>query len=118
MHEILDVLIVGGGPIGLACGLEAKKAGLSYLILEKGVLVNSLYHYPSNMTFFSTSERIEIGDIPFVSNNVKPTRPEALEYYRRIAVSQHLNIHLQEPVIEVLQQADHYDVHTKHATYR
>ena len=78
----MDVLIIGGGPIGLACGLEAKKAGLRYLILEKGVLVNSLYHYPSNMTFFSTSERIEIGDIPFVSNNVKPTRPEALEYYQ------------------------------------
>ncbi len=103
MAEILDVLIIGGGPIGLACGLEAKKAGLTYLILEKGVLVNSLYHYPSNMTFFSTSERIEIGDIPFVSNNIKPTRPEALEYYRRIAVSQHLNIHLQETVLNVVQ---------------
>ena len=90
MGEILDILIIGAGPIGLACGLEAKKAGLQYLILEKGVLVNSLYHYPSNMTFFSTSERIEIGEIPFVSNNVKPTRPEALEYYRRIAVSQNL----------------------------
>ena len=76
MDEILDILIIGGGPIGLACGLEAKKAGLRYLILEKGVLVNSLYHYPSNMTFFSTSERIEIGDIPFVSNNVKPPVPK------------------------------------------
>ena len=90
MGELLDILIIGAGPIGLACGLEAKRAGLHYLILEKGVLVNSLYHYPSNMTFFSTSERIEIGEIPFVSNNVKPTRPEALEYYRRIAVSQNL----------------------------
>ena len=106
--KLLDVLIIGGGPIGLACALEAKKAGLRYLILEKGVLVNSLYHYPSNMTFFSTSERIEIGDIPFVSNNVKPTRPEALEYYRRIAVSQKLNIHLQEPVKEVISAGDHY----------
>ncbi len=66
MQEILDVLIVGGGPIGLVCGLEAKRAGLSYLILEKGVLVNSLYHYPSNMTFFSTSERSEFGFISFV----------------------------------------------------
>jgi thioredoxin reductase (NADPH) len=108
MGELLDMLIIGAGPIGLACGLEAKKAGLRYLILEKGVLVNSLYHYPSNMTFFSTSERLEIGDIPFVSNNVKPTRPEALEYYRRIAVSQQLNIHLQEPVIDVLPEDDHY----------
>lgn len=117
MNQALDILIVGGGPIGLACGLEAKKAGLSYLILEKGVLVNSLYYYPANMTFFSTSERIEIGDVPFVSNNVKPTRAEALEYYRRIAVSNHLNIHLQEPVETVVQQGDHYDVHTKMATY-
>ena len=117
MREILDVLIVGGGPIGLACGLEAKRAGLSYLILEKGVLVNSLYHYPSNMTFFSTSERIEIGDIPFVSNNIKPTRPEALEYYRRIAVSQKLNIHLHETVTEVNQQGKYYKVKSSLAEY-
>jgi thioredoxin reductase (NADPH) len=117
MHEILDVLIIGGGPIGLACGLEAKRASLSYLILEKGVLVNSLYHYPSNMTFFSTSERIEIGDIPFVSNNIKPTRPEALEYYRRIAVSQKLNIHLHETVTQVLQQGGNYKVKTSLAEY-
>ncbi len=117
MQEILDVLIVGGGPIGLACGLEAKRAGLSYLILEKGVLVNSLYHYPSNMTFFSTSERIEIGDIPFVSNNIKPTRPEALEYYRRIAVSQKLNIHLHETVTEVRQQGENYKVKSSIAEY-
>jgi thioredoxin reductase (NADPH) len=117
MDEPLDVLIVGAGPIGLACGLEAKRAGLRYLILEKGVLVNSLYHYPSNMTFFSTSERLEIGDIPFVSNNVKPTRPEALEYYRRIAVSQQLNIHLQEPVQEVLAEGDYYCVVSPRARY-
>jgi thioredoxin reductase (NADPH) len=117
MADLLDILIIGGGPIGLACGLEAKKAGLSYLILEKGVLVNSLYHYPSNMTFFSTSERIEIGDIPFVSNNVKPTRPEALEYYRRIAVSQNLNIHLQEPVIEVVKSGEYYKVSTPLSSY-
>jgi thioredoxin reductase (NADPH) len=66
-----DIVIIGGGPIGLACGLEAKKAGLSYVILEKGALVNSLYNYPANMTFFSTSERLEIGGIPFVSTNPK-----------------------------------------------
>src|SRR5580693_63686 len=117
MADLLDVLIIGGGPIGLACGLEAKKAGLSYLILEKGVLVNSLYHYPSNMTFFSTSERIEIGDIPFVSNNVKPTRPEALEYYRRIAVSGHLNIHLQEEVRAVHAIDGKYEVTTSVQKY-
>lgn len=75
----LDLLIIGGGPIGLACALEAQKARLNYLIIEKGTLVDSLYHYPANMTFFSTSERLEIGGIaPFVSNNAKPTRSEAL----------------------------------------
>ena len=95
------IIIIGGGPIGLACGLEAKKAGLDYLILEKGPLVNSLYNYPANMTFFSTSERLEIGDVPFVSNNAKPTRAEALEYYRRVATSHHLNIHLFEEVKEI-----------------
>jgi thioredoxin reductase (NADPH) len=117
MHETLDILIIGGGPIGLACGLEAKKAGLTYLILEKGVLVNSLYHYPSNMTFFSTSEKIEIGDIPFVSNNIKPTRPEALEYYRRIAVSRNLSIHLHEMVLEVILQGEIYKVKSSVAEY-
>jgi len=98
------IIIVGGGPIGLACALEATKAGLDYLILEKGTLVNSLYNYPVNMTFFSTSERLEIGGIPFVSNNPKPTRPEALEYYRRVALSNHVNIHLFEKVTEVKKQ--------------
>jgi thioredoxin reductase (NADPH) len=96
-----DIIIIGGGPIGLACGLEAQKAGLTYLIIEKGALVNSLYHYPSNMTFFSTSEKLEIGDVPFVSNNAKPTRSEALEYYRRVAESKNLNIHLFEAVLSV-----------------
>ena len=98
------IIIIGGGPIGIACALEAKKAGIDYLILEKGTLVNSLYNYPVNMTFFSTSERLEIGGIPFVSNNPKPTRPEALEYYRRVALSNHINIHLFEKVNEVKVQ--------------
>lgn len=102
--EQFDLLIVGGGPIGLACGLAAKKAGLCYVILEKGTLVNSLYHYPANMTFFSTSERLEIGGVPFVSNNAKPARSEALEYYRRVAESEQLNLHLFETVLDI--QAD------------
>src|ERR671913_543718 len=109
MNNHFDLIIVGGGPIGIACALEAKKAGIDYCILEKGCLVNSLYNYPSNMTFFSTSERIEIGGIPFVSNNIKPTRPEALEYYRRVAVSNKVNIHLQEQVINILSASAGYE---------
>jgi thioredoxin reductase (NADPH) len=96
-----DLVIIGGGPIGLACSLEARKAKLNYVILEKGCLVNSLYHYPANMTFFSTSERLEIGNVPFVSNNNKPTRAESLEYYRRVAQSHSLNIRLFEEVLSV-----------------
>jgi thioredoxin reductase (NADPH) len=121
------IIIIGGGPIGLACALEAKKMGLDYLILEKGTLVNSLYNYPVNMTFFSTSERLEIGGIPFVSNNPKPTRPEALEYYRRVALSNHVNIHLFEkvekinsqlPVTGNQEQATSFLVTTNKTTYR
>ncbi|MEI7627861.1 MAG: YpdA family putative bacillithiol disulfide reductase [Bacteroidota bacterium] len=100
-EKILDLIIIGSGPIGLACALAANKNGLDYLILEKGCLVNSLYHYPVNMTFFSTSERLEIGGIPFVCNNPKPTRNEALEYYRRVAVSASLKIKLFEEVLSV-----------------
>ena len=97
----LDVLIVGAGPIGLACGIEAKKAGMNYVILDKGCLVNSLYRYPSNMTFFSTSERLEIGGVPFVSHAPKPTRSEALEYYRRVATTWQLNLNLYEEITAV-----------------
>jgi thioredoxin reductase (NADPH) len=99
-----SIIIIGGGPIGMACGLEAQKAGIDYLVLEKGSLVNSLYNYPVNMTFFSTSERLEIGAVPFVSNNAKPTRPEALEYYRRVASSHKLKINLFEEVKTVTPQ--------------
>lgn len=101
----LDVLIIGGGPIGIACGLEAKKKGLSYVILEKGPIVNSLYNYPVNMQFFSSSERLEIDNIPFISNEAKPKRNEALEYYRRIVTNNELNIHLFEKV-ENIQKTD------------
>jgi thioredoxin reductase (NADPH) len=96
-----DVIIIGGGPIGIACALEAEKKNLSYLILEKGCLVNSLYNYPTNMTFFSTSEKLELDDIPFISNNPKPRKAEALEYYRRIATSNKININLFEKVTRV-----------------
>jgi len=120
------IIIIGGGPIGLACGLEAQKSGLDYLILEKGPLVNSLYNYPANMTFFSTSERLEIGGVPFVSNNAKPTRVEALEYYRRVAASHHLKIHLFEeakdvsfllPVTANRKPATSFSVRTNKETY-
>ncbi len=104
--QTYDVIIIGAGPIGLACGIEAKKAGLTYVILEKGCLVNSLYHYPSNMTFFSTSDRLEIGDVPFISNNPKPTRPEALEYYRRVCTSWKLKVNLYEEVNELIKNQD------------
>jgi thioredoxin reductase (NADPH) len=95
------LVIIGGGPIGIACALEAKKRHVEYLILEKGALVNSIFNYPVNMTFFSTSERLEIGNVPFVSNNPKPTRNEALEYYRRVAKDNQVNIHLFEEVTSV-----------------
>ena len=114
---IYDLLIIGGGPIGLACGLAAQKAGLQYLIVEKGSLVNSLYRYPVNMTFFSTSERLEIGNVPFVSNNAKPTRNEALEYYRRVAESKQLNLNLFEKVTNVKQEKAGYRVTTEKGVY-
>ena len=117
MSTNYDIIIVGGGPIGIACGLEAQRAGLSYLILEKGCLVNSLYNYPANMTFFSTSERIEIGGIPFVSNNVKPVRAEALEYYRRVAVSHHLNLHLQEKVLSIRPVNGKFEITSSRRAY-
>lgn len=98
MPEPLDVIIVGAGPTGLACGIEAVRAGLKTLIVEKGCLVNSLFTYPANMTFFTSRELLEIGDLPLPSTNVKPTRAEALEYYRRVADYFHLPIHYQERV--------------------
>jgi thioredoxin reductase (NADPH) len=116
-NQQYDIIIIGGGPIGLACAIEAKRAGLSHLIIEKGAFVNSLYNYPVNMTFFSTSERLEIGNIPFVSNNPKPTRIEALEYYRRVALTFELNIHLFEAVNDVTKEADSFSVSTGKQQY-
>ncbi|KAA2240164.1 YpdA family putative bacillithiol disulfide reductase [Chitinophaga agrisoli] len=117
MDTTFDILIIGGGPIGLACGLAAQQAGLSYVILEKGCLVNSLYNYPLNMTFFSTSDRLEVAGIPFMSINAKPTRPEALEYYRRVATSKHLDVRLFEEVTRITPNGDHYTVQTSRHTY-
>ncbi len=117
--QSFDLIIIGAGPIGLACGIEAQRAGLSYLIIEKGTLVNSLYHYPANMTFFSTSERLEIGGIPFVSNNAKPARAEALEYYRRVAETFQLNMRLYEGVKSISAcQPGGYEITTEKSQYR
>ena len=83
--EHFDVIVIGAGPTGLACGIDAKRAGFTVTNIDKGCLVNSLFNYPSNMTFFTTPELLEIGDIPFASPNQKPTRQEALEYYRKVS---------------------------------
>jgi len=115
--DVLDLVIVGGGPIGIACGLEAQKKGLSYVILEKGPIVNSLFHYPVNMQFFSSSEKLEIADIPFISKEAKPKRNEALEYYRRIVTSNRLQIQLFEKVETIVKAASVFTVTTTRATY-
>jgi len=98
---IFDAIVIGAGPTGLACGIELKKLGLRSLLIEKGCVVNSLYHYPTNMVFFTTPELLEIGDIPMTSMGEKPTRTEALKYYRRVAGHYELDIHQYETVLKV-----------------
>ncbi len=112
-----DVLIIGGGPIGIACALECKKRNWNYLIIEKGALTNSLFNYPKNMTFFSTSEKLEIDDIPFISKNPKPNRDEALEYYRRVATSNSININLFETVETISKEKNHFKITTDKSSY-
>ncbi|MGD0125253.1 MAG: YpdA family putative bacillithiol disulfide reductase [Terriglobia bacterium] len=123
MNDLYDVLVVGAGPTGLACGIEAQRADLKLLILEKGCLVNSLFHYPPNMTFFTTRELLEIGDLPFVSVNIKPARAEALEYYRRVADHYKLPIHYEERVTQVRKEDGAFAIDTglrsgQHCNYR
>jgi len=113
MQSKYDIVIVGAGPIGLACGIAAERKGLSYIIIDKGTLVNSLYNYPYGMTFFSTSDKLEIGNVPFISHNPKPTRMEALEYYRRVAQSKKLNTSLYNPVESITKMGDEFKVKTK-----
>ncbi len=117
MSKIFDLIIIGAGPIGLACAIEAKKAGLAYLIVEKGCLVNSIYHYPANMMFFSTSERLEIGEVPFISHSPKPNRMEALEYYRRVCSSWDLSVNLYEEVKTVKSKNDWFEIITSKNQY-
>ncbi len=118
MIDIKDVLIIGAGPIGIACALECKKKGLDYIVIEKGTLTNSLYNYPLNMTFFSTSEKLEINEIPFISNNPKPTRNEALEYYRRVATSNKLQINLYETILSVKKTESYFDIISEKNNYK
>ena len=108
-----DLIIIGAGPIGLACGIEAEKNNLDYEIIDKGMLVNSIFNYPVNTTFFSTADKLEIGEIPFISHNVKPTRTEALEYYRRVCDSWKLNLSLYNEVSEILNKESHFELKTQ-----
>lgn len=114
--KIIDVLIIGGGPIGIACALACKKNNLDYLIIEKGALTNSIFNYPLNMSFFSTSEKLEIEDIPFISTNPKPNRDEALEYYRRVVTNNNLNVHLYETVKQV-EKGENFSIKTDKNSY-
>ena len=111
-----DICIVGAGPIGLNCAIEAIKSNLSYIIIDKGCLVNSLYNYPNNMTFFSTSDKLEIGNIPFISHNSKPTKAEAMEYYRRVSSSWKLKLNLYEKVVEI-KKGENFKIQTSKSNY-
>ncbi|MGE5437974.1 MAG: YpdA family putative bacillithiol disulfide reductase [Syntrophothermus sp.] len=117
MENFFDVIIIGAGPIGLSCGIEAKKNNFSHLIIDKGCIVNSIYNYPTNMTFFSTSDRLEIGEVPFVSHGDKPTRREALEYYRRIVDSWQLNVITYEEVKNITNEKSLFTVLTDKDEY-
>lgn len=118
--EPFDLIIIGGGPTGLNCAIAARTRGLRYLVLEKGVLVNSVFRFPTNMTFFSTSDKLEIGEVPFIAHGDKPTRREALEYYRRIVEAYDLRIKLYEEVLrmEALPRQEGYVVHSRRQAYR
>ena len=117
MQNHFDLVIIGGGPIGLNCAIEATKANLNYVVLEKGTLVNSIYHFPTNMTFFSTSNLLEIGGVPFISHTDKPTRREALEYFRRVQESWKLNIKTYTRVDSMTSENEVYHIKTSKGTY-
>jgi thioredoxin reductase (NADPH) len=107
-----DVIIIGAGPCGLACAIAAKEHGLSHLIIEKGCLVNSIFRFPTNMTFFSTPELLEIGDVPMIVRDEKPKRADALLYYRRVAQQERLSFRLYERVEQIQRSDDGFVVHT------
>jgi len=110
--SVFDLLVVGAGPTGLACAIEAQKAGFRAVLVDKGCVCNSIFHYPAHMTFFTTSERLEIGGIPFPSPNAKPTRSEALEYYRQVAAYYHLDVRQYHRVESVTGRDGAFIVHT------
>ncbi|MGE0100912.1 MAG: YpdA family putative bacillithiol disulfide reductase [Blastocatellales bacterium] len=112
--DTLDCIIIGGGPTGLACAIEASRAGLSHLVIEKGCLVNSLYNYPTQMTFFTTPELLEIGDLPFVCEREKPNRIEALKYYRRAAETYDLRIRQYERAVGIEGADGAFTIETEH----
>ena len=109
-YEIFDVLVIGAGPTGLACAIEAQRAGFRVVSVDKGCLCNSLFHYPSNMTFFTTPELLEIGNIPFSTTNQKPNRNEALEYYRKVAEHYELDIRQYQRVVSVTGEDGAFEV--------
>jgi len=112
MTESFDALVVGAGPTGLACGIELQQRGVKTVLVEKGCVVNSIYHYPTNMTFFTTPELLEIGNIPMTSLNEKPNRHEALKYYRRVADHYHLNVRQYEKVDRIGGEDGSFEVYT------
>ncbi|MFK8055170.1 MAG: YpdA family putative bacillithiol disulfide reductase [Saprospiraceae bacterium] len=113
-----DLLIVGAGPTGISVAIAAQKAGFSHLIIERGPIANALYHFPLNMTFFSTSEKLEVGGVPFISHTPRPTRSEALEYYRRLVKSYSLNIEAYSEVKDLKKTvAGGFEVSTSRSTY-
>jgi thioredoxin reductase (NADPH) len=116
--ERTDVVIVGAGPTGLACGIELKKLGISAILIDKGCVVNSLYHYPTNMVFFTTPELLEIGDIPMTSLNEKPVRAEALKYYRRVAQHYALDIRQYQRVLRIDGEDGAFLAHAEDANGR
>ena len=107
-----DLLVVGAGPTGLGCAIEAKKAGFHAVLVDKGPVCNSLFHYPSHMTFFTTSELLEIGDIPFPTPNAKPTRNEALQYYRQVAAHYKLDVRQYQRVDQITGIQGNFVIHT------
>jgi thioredoxin reductase (NADPH) len=115
---MLDLVIIGAGPAGLSAAIEAHKAGLEYVVVDKGAIVNSIQRFPSAMTFFSTPELLEIGEIPFTSSSMRPTRIDGLEYYTKVSNYFKLHLNLFEEVISVSQRDAHFELRTSKTTYQ